>query len=153
MIVRNRFRFCSKSAASAPSLPLLKHWVQMTHLEVSLPWNDISFSLPRKLSTPNRQGILQMSLKMQLTGCSRRHDGSEWFNWHTLTLSCLDMTSYSQLIVANLGTNCLPLLGDWSFKYLQRCSWRAVLGAMTALNGSKDIPWHCFALIQPPIFS
>ena len=143
MIVRNRFRFCSKSAASAPSLPLLKHWVQMTHLEVSLPWNDISFSLPRKLSTPNRQGILQMSLKMQLTGCSRRHDGSEWFNWRTLTLSCLDMTSYSQLIVANLGANCLPLLGDWSFKCLQRCSWWAIPGRH---DGSELFNWHTLTL-------
>ena len=57
-----------------------------------------------------------------------RHDGSEWFKWHSLTLPCFDMTSHSQLTIANSRASCLPPMDEGSFKYLQRCSWRAVPG-------------------------
>ena len=51
-----------------------------------------------------------------------RHDGSKLFKWHTLTLSCCNMTFHSQLTVANSGAGCLPLLDNESFKFLQGCS-------------------------------
>ena len=57
-----------------------------------------------------------------------RHDGSEWFKWHSLTLPCFDMTSHSQLTIANSRASCLPPMDEGSFKYLERCSWRAVPG-------------------------
>ena len=44
-----------------------------------------------------------MSSKMQLTGCFRRHDGSEWFKRRTLALFCLNVTSHSQLPIPNRG--------------------------------------------------
>ena len=44
-----------------------------------------------KLSTPKRWWIHQMSSKMQLMGCSRCHDSSEWFKWQTLTLPYHDI--------------------------------------------------------------
>ena len=79
-----------------------------------------------------------------------RHDGYEWFNWHTLTLSCPNMTSYSQVTIANSGACSLPPKDDVSFKCIQRCSGRAVPGCLAALNGSNNIPWHCLALIWHP---
>ena len=36
-----------------------------------------------------------------------RHDGSEWFKLHPLTLFCLNMTSHTQLTFANSAPNCL----------------------------------------------
>ena len=56
--------------------------VQMTHLDVVLPWHDISFSvdncqLGRRLSTTIRWWILQMSSKMQLMGYYR----APWWLW------------------------------------------------------------------------
>ena len=44
------------------------------------------------------------------------------------------------------SASCLPPKDDGSIKCLQRCSWRAVPGAMTALNGSNDRPWHCLIM-------
>ena len=96
---------------------------------------------------------IQMSSKMQLTGCFRCHDGYEWFKRRTLAFSCLNVTSHSQLTIANLRARFLPLIDDGSFKYLRRCSWQTVSSAMTALNGSQDVPWHCLALMWRPILS
>ena len=93
---------------------------------------------------------LQRYLWQAVPGC---HGSSQWFKWHTLRLSCLNMTSYSQLTIANSGTSCLPPLDDGSFKCIQRCSWRLFQGAMTALNGWNDMPWCCLALIWHPILS
>ena len=135
--------------------------VSTKYLDVVLLWYDIPFSvgncqLWRRLSTPVKAWILRMSSKMHLTGCSRCHGGSEWsewFEWNTLTLIYHDMTSHFQLTIVNSGAGCLPLLDDRSFKCLQRCIWRAVPGAMTALNGSNEIPWLCFTVIWHPIIS
>ena len=43
-------------------------------------------------------------------------------------IPCFDMTSHSQLTIANSRASCLPPMDEGSFKYLQRCSWRAVPG-------------------------
>ena len=37
------------------------------------------------------QKLKKNTSKMQLTGCSRCHDGSEWFKWQTLTLPYHDI--------------------------------------------------------------
>ena len=74
-------------------------------------------------------------------------DCSEQFEIRTYTLPSLYVTSHSQLTITNLRASCLPPIDDGSFKCLQRSSWRAVPGAMTALNGSNAKPWHCLALI------
>ena len=65
--------------------------VQVTDLDVVLPINDIPFSVDNcqlacMLSTPNRWWILQMSSKMQLTGCSR----APWQLW-MFQMTCLDV--------------------------------------------------------------
>ena len=78
--------------------------------------------------------------------CSGWADCFEWFKSYTLRLSCLNMTSHFQLTIANSRASCLPPKDDGSIKCLQRCSWRAVPGAMTALNGSNDRPWHCLIM-------
>ena len=81
--------------------------VRNTYLDIVFPLCDIPFSVDnyqpaRKLSTPNRRWLLQMSSKKQLTGSSRRHDVSEWFKCQTLTLPCLNMTYPS--LFANADT-------------------------------------------------
>ena len=80
-------------------------------------------------------------------------DSSEYFERHTMALSCPNVTSHSHLTIVNSGAGCIPLLDDGSFKCLQRCIWRAVPGAMAAQNGSNDIPWPCFTVIWHPIIS
>ena len=52
-----------------------------------------------------------------------RHDGSKLFKWHTLTLSCCNMTFHSQLTVANSAA---------VDELLQ--------GVLIALNCFKDVP-------------
>ena len=87
----------------------------------------------QKLSAPNRW-LLQMSSKMQLTGCSRHPDGSKLFQQQTLSLSCLSLTSLSQLTIANLHECSLALMNQGNLKCLQRCSWRTVPGLWTKKN-------------------
>ena len=55
-------------------------------------------------------------------------------------LPCLDMTSQSQLTIANFSTGCPPMLDDGSFKDADYAVDGLLLGAMAALNGSPDIP-------------
>ena len=38
-----------------------------------------------------------------------RHDSSEWLKWQTLMLPCHDMTSHSQLTIANLHATVHPI--------------------------------------------
>ena len=80
-------------------------------------------------------------------------DSSEYFERHTMALSCPNVTSHSQLTIANLWASCLLPIDDGSFKCLQRCSWQAVPSTMMALNSSNDKLWHCFSLIWHPILS
>ena len=119
--------------------------VQKTYIDVVLTWYDMPFSIDNcqmthQLSIPNRWWILLISSKMQLTGCSRRHDASEWFKWQTLTLPCLDMTSHSQLTIANSRASCLPLIDEGSFICFQRCSWRAVPGLWRENSKADFLP-------------
>ena len=81
-----------------------------------------------------------------------RHDGFEWVKWHTLTLSLLNISSHSQLTIANLRASFLSPKDDESFKYLQICSWQTVLEQP---DGSEWFKWHtlhCLALIWHPIY-
>ena len=64
------------------------------------------------------------------------HDGSKLFKWHTLSLSCCNMTFHSQLTVANSAA---------VDELLQ--------GILIALNCFKDVPWWCLALMWHPILS
>ena len=117
---------------------------------LALIWNLIlSWQLPTRAQVvyPVRWRILQMFSKMQLTAVPGCHDSSEWLKWHALTLSRFNMTSHSQLTIANSGSSFLPPLDDGSSKWLQRCSWRLFQGAMVALNGWNDMPSCCLALI------
>ena len=85
--------------------------------------------------------MLQMYSKLTaVPGC---HDSSEWLKWHALMLSRFNMTSHSQLTIANSGSSFLPPLDDGSSKWLQRCSWRAVPGRY---GGSEWLKWHAFTL-------
>ena len=84
-----------------------------------------------------------MYSKMQLTAVPGCHDSSEWLKWHALMLSRFNMTSHSQLTIANSGSSFLPPLDDGSSKWLQRCSWRAVPGRY---GGSEWLKWHAFTL-------
>ena len=96
-----------------------------------------------KLSTLVRWWILQMYSKMQLTAVPGCHDSSEWLKWHALMLSRFNMTSHSQLTIANSGSSFLPPLDDGSSKWLQRCSWRAVPGRY---GGSEWFKWYTLTL-------
>ena len=58
-------------------------------------------------------------------GC---HDSSEWFTRYSLMMYCFNMTSHSQLTIANSGSSFLPPLDNGSSQWLQRCGWRAVPG-------------------------
>ena len=66
-----------KDASDGLFQALWRLWmVQMKYLDLALSWYDIPFlvnncQLRRRLSTPFRWRILQMSAEMQLTGCSR----------------------------------------------------------------------------------
>ena len=52
-------------------------------------------------------------------------------------------------VVSNIHSVVYP---HASFKWLKGCSW-LFQGAMMALNGSFDKPWHCLSLIRHPILS
>ena len=88
-----------------------------------------------RLSPHVRWWILQMSLKMQLIGCSRTLNG-----WNDILWYCpyVSMTFHSQLTIANLCTSCLSPISDESFKYL--VSWRFWMVQMTHLKVS--LPWY-----------
>ena len=91
-----------------------------SHLTIA-NWNASSLS-------PIRDGSSQCIYRCSWRAAPLRYDSSKWFIWQTLLLSCLNMTSHSQLRIANSGTSCLPPLDDRSFKCLQRSSWWAVAG-------------------------
>ena len=114
----------------------------------ALIWHPIlSWQLPTRAHAvyPNSWWIQLMYWKMQLTGCSR----APWQLWMVqmthldVVLSCLDMTSHSQLTIANLGAGCPPPLDDGSFKCLQRCSWWAIGGRH---DGYEWFNWHTLKL-------
>ena len=113
---------------------------------IVLPWYDILFTVDNcqlacKLSTPNRWWLFQVYSTMQFQGAMTALNGSQ-----DIPRWCIALISSSQLTTVNLCASCLPPIDDGSFKCPQRCSWRAVPGAMTALNGSNDRPWHCLIM-------
>ena len=114
---------------------------------LALIWHPIlSWQLPTPAQTflsPLDDGSsqwLQICSWRAVPGC---HDSSKWFKRHTLTLSCFNMTSHSQLTIANSGSSFLPPLDDGSSKWLQRCSWRVVSGRN---GGSEWFKWYTLML-------
>ena len=80
------------------------------------------------------------------------HDSSEWFTRYSLMMYCFNMTSSSQLTIVSSRVSWLPPI-DGSFKCPQRCSWRAIPGTMTSLNGLNERLWRCLAIVWHPILS
>ena len=81
----------SKQLTGCSRTPWQRWMVEMTHLDIILHQNDIPFlvdhcQLAHELSTPERWWILEMSWKMQLTGCSR----TPWWFW-LIQLTYLDI--------------------------------------------------------------
>ena len=70
-----------------------------------------------------------------------RHGGSEWFSWHTLTLSCLNMTSYSQLTIAN-SPRMLCTSNRW---------WILQMYAKMQLTGCSRVLWHLWMVQMTPL--
>ena len=118
--------------------------VQMAYLDIVLPYMTSHLQLTiinlrtscLLIGSPNRWWILQMYSKMQWMGWLLRMVQKLYLEvvlpWYDIPFS-----------VDNCQLACLPPKDVGSIKCLQRCSWRAVPGAMTALNGSNDRPWHC----------
>ena len=104
--------------------------VQMTHLDVVMKSHSqlTIANLGAGCPPPLDDGSFKCLQRCSWWAITGRHDGYEWFNWHTLTLSCPNMTSYLQVTIANSYACCLPPKDDGSFKCIQRCSGRAVPG-------------------------
>ena len=85
---------------------------------------------------------------MQFQGAMTALNGSQDIPWW-----CIALISSSQLTTVNSCASCLPPIDDGSFKCPQRCSWRAIPGAMTTLNGSNERLWRRLAMVWHPILS
>ena len=102
---------------------------------------------------PKDEGSFKCTQRCSWQAVPGRHDSLEWFTRYTLMLYCFNMTSNSQLTIVNSRASCLPPIDDGSFKCPQRCSWQAIPGTMTTLNGLNERLWRCLAIVWHPILS
>ena len=113
-------------------------WLDMTcHFQLAIA-NSRASCLP-----PIDDGSFLYLQRCSWWAVPGHYGGSEWLKWHVFMLSCFNMTSHSQLTIANFGSSFFPPLDDGSSKWLQRCSWRAVPGRY---GGSEWFKWYTLTL-------